>query len=139
MVGLSFLLQTLFSYKHGFFPETTVVNLLKKVKVSSVRPVSCSLKGRVIGRGVPGLIWSEDFVLQDETGIIFLDYRQPLRICEFSFAIFRRESLQNQDVTITGWYHRAPIPCIELKTLNALGRKRTCYVYHLKLATAIIS
>ncbi|MGA1839522.1 MAG: M48 family metalloprotease [bacterium] len=138
MVGLSFLLQTLFSYKQGFFPKMTIAGLLKKVKVSSVRPVPCSLKGRVIGRGVPGLIWSEDFVLQDETGIIFLDYRQPLRIWEFLFAIFRRESLQNQDVTVTGWYRRAPIPYIELKALDASGSSRTCYVYHLKLATAIV-
>ncbi|MBN2373228.1 M48 family metalloprotease [bacterium] len=138
MTGLSFLFQTLFSYKQSPFPDLSVANLLKKVKVSSVRPVPCTLKGRVIGRGVPGLIWSEDFVLQDETGIIFLDYKQPLRIWEFLFAIFRRESLQNQEVTVTGWYRRAPIPYIELKTLEAPGgRRRTCYVYHMKLAFAV--
>lgn len=137
-LGISLLFKTLFSYKHGHFPEMTIANLLKEVKVSSVRPVPCTLKGMVIGRGVPGLIWSEDFVLQDDTGIIFLDYKQPFRIWEFLFAIFRRESLQNQEVTITGWYRRAPIPYVELKTLNSSLKQRTCYVYHFKLASAII-
>ena len=27
----------------------------------------------LIGRDIPVLIWSEDFVMQDDTGIIFLD------------------------------------------------------------------
>jgi len=137
-LGISLLFKALFSYKHDYFPEMTIANLLKNVKVSSVRPVPCTLKGRIIGRGVPGLIWSEDFVLQDDTGIIFLDYRQPFRIWEFLFAIFRRESLQNQEVTITGWYRRAPIPYVELKTLNSPIKQRTCYVYHFKLASAVI-
>ncbi len=138
MLGLSLLVLTNFSYKHDYFPEMNIVNLLKKVKVSSVRPVPCTLKGKVIGRGVPGLIWSEDFVLQDDTGIIFLDYKQPLRIWEFLFAIFRRESLKNKEVTITGWYRRAPVPYIELKNLSMPDKIRTCYVYHFKLAFAIL-
>jgi heat shock protein HtpX len=137
-LGITLLFKTLFSYKHDRFPEMTIANLLKNVKVSSVRPVPCTLKGKVIGRGVPGLIWSEDFVLRDDTGIIFLDYKQPFRIWELLFAIFRRESLQNQEVTVTGWYRRAPIPYVELKTLNSPVKQRTCYVYHVKLATAVI-
>jgi len=51
-----------------------VSSLLSKVKVSGIRPLPCMVKGRIIGRGIPGLIWSEDFVLQDETGIIFVSF-----------------------------------------------------------------
>lgn len=138
ILGLSYLFQITFGYRHDFFPDMTVANLLKKVKVSSIRPVPCTLKGRVIGRGVPGLIWSEDFVLQDDSGIIFLDYRQPLRIWEFLFAIFRRESLQNEEVTLTGWYRRSPVPYIELRTLSTRNKTRACYVYYFKLASAVI-
>ncbi|MGA1875964.1 MAG: M48 family metalloprotease [bacterium] len=137
-LGLGLMIKTLFSYRNDHFPELNIASLLKRVKVSSVRPVPCTLKGRIIGRGMPGLIWSEDFVLQDDTGIIFLDYKQPLRLWEFLFAILRRESLQNEEVTITGWYRRSPVPYVELKTLRTEYRKRTCYVYHMKLASAVI-
>jgi Zn-dependent protease with chaperone function/Zn-finger nucleic acid-binding protein len=62
-LGVGMLLKTLFSYRGGVFPRLTVAGLLKKVKVSAVRGVPCTIHGQVIGRGVPGLIWSEDFVI----------------------------------------------------------------------------
>ena len=67
-------------YNTSHFPEISISSILKKVKVSKIRGVPCRLKGKIIGRGVPGLIWSEDFVLQDDTGIMYLDYQQPLAI-----------------------------------------------------------
>jgi hypothetical protein len=59
------LLKTLWSYSTNDFPAMNVASLLKRVKVSAIRGVPCTVHGRVIGRGVPGLIWSEDFVIQD--------------------------------------------------------------------------
>jgi heat shock protein HtpX len=87
---------------------------------------------------VPGLIWSEDFVMQDDTGIIFLDYRQPLGIWEFLFGLFRGAKFQNQEVTLTGWYRRSPVPYVELKKVTVGAITRTCYVYHLKLLFAVV-
>lgn len=94
------------------------------------------LKGKIIGRGIPRLIWSEDFVLQDETGIMFLDYRQPLGIWEFLFGLFRGADFQNQDVTLIGWYRRSPVPYVELKNFTIGTITRRCYVYHIKLIFA---
>ena len=127
-----------FSYPAEVFPEMSVSSLLKKVKVSAVRGIPCRLKGKIVGRGVPGLIWSEDFVLQDETGIIFLDYKQPLRIWEFLFGLMRSQDLQDTDVHIKGWYRRSPVPYIELKTLTTASKSRECYVYTIKLITAYL-
>lgn len=133
-LGIAELIKTLFSYNHpNYFPFMNIASLLKKVKVSAVRPIPCRLKGKIIGRGVPGLIWSEDFVMQDETGIIFLDYRQPLGIWEFLFGLFRGAQFQDQEATITGWYRRSPVPYIELKNFTIGTTTRTCYVYHIKL------
>ncbi len=117
----------------------SVVALLNHVKVSAIRSIPCKLKGTLIGRGVPGLIWSEDFVLRDPTGIIFLDYRQPSKLWEFFFGLMRGEQLKDEGVEITGWYRRAPVPYVELNTLKVLtdGRVRTCYVYHMKLISAV--
>jgi len=135
--GVGMLLKTLYSYRRGHFPEMNVAGLLKKVKVSAVRGVPCAIKGTVIGRGVPGLIWSEDFVVRDETGIILLDYRQPLRLIEFLFGLLRRATLDNVAVEATGWYRRSPVPYVELKTITARGKKRRCYVYYFKLFCAL--
>lgn len=110
LLGAAYLLKVSVSYASGSFPEMGVSGLLRKVKVSAIRPVPCTLEGRIIGRGVPGLIWSEDFVFQDETGILFLDYRQPLAIWNFLFGLLRAGQYQGEEVTVQGWYRRSPVP-----------------------------
>jgi heat shock protein HtpX len=138
--GASYSINTLFGYASWKeYPEMSVSSLLKDVKVSAIRPVPCTIKGRIIGRGIPGLIWSEDFVLQDETGVIFLDFRQPLGIWEFLFGLLRAKKYINETVTVTGWYRRSPVPYIELKTLtDSSGKTLRSYVYYVKLTVSIL-
>ncbi len=128
--GIAGFLKTKFSYKFGVFPEMSISDLLAEVKVSGIRSVPCKVKGSIIGRGIPGLVWSEDFVLQDETGIIFLDYRQPLPFWDMFFGMFKRAKYDNQEAEVTGWYRRSPLPRIEIKSINVTGEKeRKCYTY----------
>jgi Zn-dependent protease with chaperone function/Zn-finger nucleic acid-binding protein len=138
LLGGTYLLRTFFSYNFKFFPEMKISSLLRKVKVSGVRPVPCRIKGKIIGRGVPGLIWSEDFVLQDDTGIIFLDYRQPLGIWNFLFGLLRAKGYQGEEVEITGWYRRTPVPYIEIKSMETSSGKSNCHVFRVKIAFGII-
>ncbi|MBM4036329.1 MAG: hypothetical protein FJ291_31730 [Planctomycetes bacterium] len=137
-LGLGMLIKTLFSYRGGAFPEASIAGLLKNVKVSAVRGIPCTVRGTVIGRGVPGLIWSEDFVIQDSTGIVFLDYRQPFRIFELLFAILRRQDLSGRPVAAVGWYRRAPVPYIELKAIATHHSTHRCHVYHYRLFVALL-
>ncbi len=136
--GLGYFLQVLFSYNISFFPQMPVSSLLKKIKVSSVRPVPCEVTGTLVGRGVPGLIWSEDFVLQDKTGIIYLDYNQPLAIWNFFFGLLRSGNYIGKQVIISGWFRRSPIPYVEIKEMRVDGKDIYCYVYQVKLAVAVI-
>ncbi|MFQ5656116.1 MAG: M48 family metalloprotease [Candidatus Methylomirabilales bacterium] len=136
--GIGSLVRALFAYPGGPFTEGSVASLLKKVKVSAVRAVPVTLKGRIIGRGIPGLIYSEDLVLQDETGFIFLDYRQPLRIIEFLFGLFRTPGIIGAEVVIEGWYRRAPVPYVEMKRLSYGRASHHCYVYLWKLVGSLI-
>jgi Zn-dependent protease with chaperone function/Zn-finger nucleic acid-binding protein len=117
-MGLALLLRYAFSYRSGFFPAMSIAALLKQVKVSEVRPVCCTVTCTIIGRGVPGYVFSEDFVARDETGIIFLDYRQPLRIWEFLFGALKAEDYVGKEVVVEGWYRRAPIPMVEIRSLK---------------------
>lgn len=133
LLGAAYIIVVNFSYNFSYFPEMNIASLLKKVKVSKIRPVPCVVKGKIVGRGIPGLIWSEDFVLQDDTGIIFLDYQQPLAIWNFLFGLLRAKKYIGEEVTITGWYRRSPVPYIEIKTLETQYKKNNCYVFNIKM------
>jgi heat shock protein HtpX len=139
IIGISSIVKTSLSYRGESYPESNVAKLLQEVKVSPIRPIPATIRGTVVGKGVPGLIWSEDFVIHDGTGIIFLDYRQPFRFWEFLFGLLRAKDLQGKDVIIEGWYRRAPIPFIEIKkiTESDTGKTRRCYVKIAKLASGL--
>ncbi|RLS58909.1 MAG: hypothetical protein DWH91_01540 [Planctomycetota bacterium] len=136
--GVGSLVTLQFRYRRDSFPPMTIAALLHKVKVSSVRPVPASVQGTVLGRGVPGLIWSEDIVMQDKTGILFLDYQQPLRIWTWLFGLFRNGEFAGQRITAKGWFRRAPVPYLEISSFTINGNERTCYVTIISTGVAVL-
>lgn len=113
LMGFAVIGRTLFKYRSGFQPYT-IAELVTNVKVSPIRPVPAIIQGKIIGRGIPGLFYSEDLFVQDETGLIYVDYRFGLRIVDFFWAIMRVDQLIGQNVRIFGWYRRAPTPYIQI-------------------------
>lgn len=110
------------SYKNKNFNRINISNLLGIVKVSKVSSVPCELEGNIIGKGNPGHIFNEDFVIKDSTGIMFLDYNQPLFIIDKIFALFKSKEYINKKVIIRGWYRREYIPYIEIKEMEIDGQ-----------------
>lgn len=135
LFGLGLLIKTTRAYRSSEYPRRTIAELLKEVKVSPVRTVSVTLQGTVVGKGVPGLIFSEDFVMRDQTGIIFLDYKQPVPLWDFFFGLLKAGSYQGKEVEVTGWFRRAPVPYLELASIRVLDESepRRCYTYVVKL------
>jgi heat shock protein HtpX len=117
LVFLAWWLKRWFSYRHEFDEKRDVKSLISEVKVSGVRSIPCTLEGKIIGRGVPGLFYSDDLVLQDDTGFIVVDYRQPLRFLEFLFGWIKAESLIGRTGKVMGWYRRSPKPYFEMRKL----------------------
>jgi len=141
LVGLSIgsLVKLLRSHPTAAFPPATVERLVGEVKVSGIRSVPCTLEGRIIGRGVPGLYWSKDLVLQDQSGFIVLDYRQPLRILEFLFGLFRARTLVGATARAVGWFRRAPVPFLEMLYVDIVGSGRQrSWLYTASLVLAVI-
>jgi heat shock protein HtpX len=69
-------------------------------------------------------------VLQDGTGYIVADYRQPLRIFEFLFGWIKAEKLIGRRGVAWGWYRRSPRPYFELREMVLEdGEKVTSYSY----------
>ena len=113
------------------YQKTTVRDLLGEVKVSGVTSISCELEGEIIGKGNPGCIFSEDFIIKDDTGIIFLDYNQPLWIINKIFALFKSEQYFNKIVKVRGWYRRSPVPYIEIYEYEVDGKTKKVFTYGL--------
>ena len=126
-------------YKNNIgYKETTVSDLLGEVKVSGVTSIPCTLEGTIIGRGNPGCIFNEDFVIKDETGIMFLDYNQPLTVVNKIFALFKSPEYFNKKIKIKGWYRRSPVPYVEIYTMEIDGKTKKCYTYATALITRIV-
>ena len=117
------------SHKNKDYKKASIEELLGEIKVSGVTSIPCIVKGTIIGRGNPGYIFSEDFILQDETGIIFLDYSQPLAIINTLFALLKSKEYHNKEVEIKGWYKRSPIPYIEIYEITLDGKTKRCATY----------
>lgn len=121
-----------FSYPRDLDQPTTVGDLVSEVKVSRVRSTPGTLQGKIIGKGIPGLYWSEDLVLQDQSGFIVLDYRQPARFWETLFGLFKVDSLIGVAGKARGWFRRVPRPIFELRELELEnGKTIKTYVYPL--------
>jgi heat shock protein HtpX len=135
------LIKTVCVYRGKLYPHLSVAALMGHVKVSPVRPVPTTVTGQIIGKGVPGLVFSKDFVLQDTTGILFLDYQQPLGLWNFLFGLLRAGRYQGKEVRVTGWFRRAPMPYLEVyrvETLDGSEPTRTCYSYHAAVGFRIL-
>ena len=144
IIGIGLLVFTIFMFL-GFrrahrtnYSNKTVRDLLGEVKVSNITSVACILKGNLIGRGDPGCIFDENFVLHDETGIIFLDYNQPLVIVNKLFALFRSKEYIGKPVTIKGWYRRFPVPMVEIYEMSVEGKDKKIYTYLVSIIFFII-
>ena len=119
-------------YSKKPFDDRTVRSLLGEVKVSHITSIPCTLEGTIIGRGNPGCIFNEDFIIKDKTGIIFLDYNQPLNIINKIFALFKSKEYFDKEVEVVGWYRRSPVPYVEIYKYTVDGKIKKIHTYNLK-------
>ena len=115
--GITWILRTWFRYR-GEFRPSDVGTLIRDVEVSQMRPRAVQLRGEIVGRGVPGAFWSPDLVLRDETGIIFVLYRQSIPFARFLFSITAAQDYIGQKVVIEGWFRRGLSPYVEMSRLT---------------------
>jgi Zn-dependent protease with chaperone function len=112
---------TTFKYPHRF-KEAKVKDLLVDVKASPVRGRPVRLQGKIIGRGVPGLYFSEDLKMDDKTGLILLDYHQVSRMVNFFVGVFGTKWKIGRRAVVEGWYRRRIVPYVEIHGMK-IGKK----------------
>jgi Zn-dependent protease with chaperone function len=103
----------------AFEPVDEVTSLLERIDASPVAGIGVSVKGKIIGRGMPGYVLSPDLVVQDSSGFVPLLYSQPLPLWGSLFALFKADKYFGQEVIAQGWYRRLPGPSVELRAVIA--------------------
>ena len=124
--GAAWILRTWYRYR-GAYEIASIGELLQDVEVSQMRPRAVRVEGEIVGRGVPGAFWSPDLVLRDETGLVFVLYRQSIPFARLLFALNEDEVI-GQRVTIEGWFRRGLTPYVEMSRLTtAEGETRRAW------------
>jgi len=132
IVGFLSIIKTRYMYKSGFEAKK-VVELVTNVKVSPMRCVPAIVEGVVVGRGVPGYYFSEDMFFQDDTGLMYIDYRFGIGIVDMIFSLRTVRRLIGKRVRIKGWYRRGPSPYVQVDTIETEdGRRYRNYAKHLR-------
>jgi heat shock protein HtpX len=144
MLGLTLAWAGLFGfiyfrfYRHPMtFRDARVKDLLGNPKASPVRGIPVKLRGIVIGRGIPGLFFSEDLKIDDGTGLLLIDYKSIARIIDFFQGAFRTQRWVGTEVVIEGWYRRPVVPMLELLRMEGGGMERKVWRPYIKMGFAL--
>ena len=138
IMGFGVIGRTSFVYRSGFEPNN-VVELITTINVSPVRPKPSIIEGRVVGKGIAGYWLSEDLYFQDNTGLMYIDYRFGFKLMDFWWALRRADRLVGQNVRIQGWYRRGPSPYFQVDTIwTQEGKRFRNYSKHMTYILAVI-
>jgi len=102
-----------------------VTSLLERIDAGPIAGIGVNVKGKIIGRGMPGYVLSPDLVVQDASGFVPLLYSQPLPFWGSLFALFKADKYFGQEVVAQGWYRRLPGPAVELRGVIAADGVQT--------------
>lgn len=120
-VGVAMLIKILYKYPSDQMPEaTTTLDMMRDMYASPVRGRLYSLEGTVIGRGQAGSYVSEDMMLQDPKGLVYLNYESAFSfIGNFIFALGKVKKLIGKQVSAIGWFFRDVGHHLDLKQITA--------------------
>ena len=124
VAGALFFVKQHVRYPGEHRPVAEVAGLLERLDAGPVAGIGVTVKGRIVGRGMPGYLLSPDLVVADASGFVPILYRQPIPFAAAWFGLFRAEAFQGQEVEARGWYRRLPGPVIELRDVRAADGRR---------------
>jgi heat shock protein HtpX len=117
-LGTTWAAKIMYRYQ-GECKPARVAELLEDMEASQMRSRAVTLRGEIVGNGVPGAFWSADLVLRDETGLMFLLYRSSIPLGRLWFGIGDASRYIGEQVTVQGWYRRGLRPYVEMAEISA--------------------
>ncbi|MBU0708086.1 M48 family metalloprotease [Patescibacteria group bacterium] len=138
LAGVGMLLQTFYKYPSGTPERATVLDAMSNVYASPVRGRPVVFDGKVVGRGVPGLVFSEDLMMQDSTGLIYLNYESLLPFLgNLFFAWGKAEKLVGERISAQGWFVRGLSSRLELARITD-GEVIKSHVYTWNIVSGVL-
>jgi Zn-dependent protease with chaperone function len=130
-IGLSSVVKALYKYPISGEPEqTTVIELLSDIYASPVRGSKAMLQGEIIGRGQAGFRFSEDLMLRDRTGMMYLRYQSIIPVIgNLLFAWRHAEDLIGEEVQASGWFLRGTSQWVGLSGLKSRTEDFSSWVH----------
>lgn len=102
---------------------TTMLELMSDLYASPAKGTAVNVEGQLMGRGVPGFVFSEDVMLQDSTGFMYLDYQSGIPIIgNIVFAWKKVQLLLGKNAHAQGWFFRSNSQYIALANLEVEGK-----------------
>jgi Zn-dependent protease with chaperone function len=102
----------------------TIYNLMTDIYANPVRGRPVQMEGEIVGRGVPGYIFSEDMMMQDKTGLLYIDYQGGIPLfSNLMFALKKLKALIGSKINAQGWFFRSNVQLLRLKKIEAGGGK----------------
>lgn len=92
-----------------------VYSLMTDLYANPVRGKAVQMNGAIVGRGIPGYVFGEDMMLQDNTGLLYLNYEGPFSfISNLVFALKKFKKFLGQSVKARGWFYRSNTQYLQL-------------------------
>lgn len=137
-LALGSIVKWAFAYK-GDFKVLKIFDLLSKTKVSRIRAIPAIVEGEIVGRGVAGYVLSEDVLLKDDTGFIYVDYRTGISWGDLAYGFFVTKNLIGKRAKLKGYFRRAIFPYFEvMEILTEDGKKYRSYFKYLWLGGILL-
>jgi Zn-dependent protease with chaperone function len=136
--GLGTVGQILYRYPSETPKEMSTLGLMEDVYASPIRGKRRLLEGKIVGRGIPGYIFSKDLMFQDRTGLIYLRYEGLFPfLSNLIFALLKVNKLVGQEGKVDGWFFRNLAPRLELNFIKISERKFQSWVKFWAVAAGI--
>lgn len=98
---------------------TNILALMSDPYASPLRGQAVKIEGQIIGRGDAGYKFGSDLKLQDETGMIYLQYASRFGpLGNFLFGLSQAENQVGAKVTAVGWFRRGMAPWVDLMQMD---------------------
>ena len=115
-LGISLIFRTIYRFPSFDNTETkNILSLMEDLYADPIKGKPIILRGTIVGRGMAGYYFSEDLMLQDETGLIYLNYQSGIPLVgNLFFALKKVEKIIGKEVEIRGWFFRSKFHYVTL-------------------------
>src|SRR5579864_5521568 len=141
--GLLFIVKQGMRYPRKIEKVDQIASLIERLDASPVAGIDVEIKGRIIGRGMPGYVLSPDMVVQDESGFVPVIYANSIPFGRLFFSLARIREFLGQDVVARGWYRRMPGPVVELREVQTsdgrIARWNTWWLRYVGSALVVVA